>query len=214
MDLSSFIETESLIKGFLKKEWVNIKNKKWVKGTDRQAQLNILSNMVLSKTIGPCVNEHVIPKDGYGGKFKVDGAVLDDEKRPTCIVLNKSLLVSINKNARNSANCTVGEAIGRIAMSDIPTLNKCIFFTLIPRKTFVLGKCLTVKHVENTKFIDIPNLGDILNPSKVKVKFYMIKVIYDLPERMINEKTLDILEGEEIVIQNIPDIINQIGAIK
>ena len=80
--------------------------------------------------------------DAFGGTFTVDIALMEDGKLHTA-VLCKSINSNINKNIKNSANTTIGEA-ARLCYSPLPP-EKVVFVTVLPEVAPVFTKDGTVR---------------------------------------------------------------------
>ena len=75
--------------------------------------------------------EYQLPVDGFGGTFKIDIAgFVNGELKVT--ILGKAINSSINKNIKNYANTSVGEAARLMFAPDL-NLEKVLFVSVLPR---------------------------------------------------------------------------------
>lgn len=75
--------------------------------------------------------EYQLPVDGFGGTFDIDIAGFRDGQLKIAI-LGKALNSNINKNVKNYANTSVGEAARLMYAPDI-LLEKVLFVSVLPR---------------------------------------------------------------------------------
>ena len=76
--------------------------------------------------------EYKLPLDAFGGTFDIDIAGFDlDGKLKVCI-LAKAMNSNVNKNIKNYANTTIGEA-ARLAYAPNVELEKILFVSVLPR---------------------------------------------------------------------------------
>lgn len=75
--------------------------------------------------------EYQLPVDGFGGTFDIDIAGFRDGQLKVAI-LGKALNSNINKNIKNYANTSVGEAARLMYAPDI-LLEKVLFVSVLPR---------------------------------------------------------------------------------
>ena len=75
--------------------------------------------------------EYQLPVDGFGGTFDIDIAGFRDSELKVAI-LGKALNSNINKNIKNYANTSVGEAARLMYAPDI-ILEKVLFVSVLPR---------------------------------------------------------------------------------
>ena len=76
--------------------------------------------------------EYSLGCDGYGGTFKVDIAFVDHNGDIKVAILCKALNSNVNKNIKNYANCSVGEA-ARCMYAENPP-DEVFFITVLPRQ--------------------------------------------------------------------------------
>jgi hypothetical protein len=75
--------------------------------------------------------EYQLPVDGFGGTFDIDIAgFMNDELKVA--ILGKALNSNINKNIKNYANTSVGEAARLMFAPDIE-MEKVLFVSVLPR---------------------------------------------------------------------------------
>jgi hypothetical protein len=87
--------------------------------------------------------EYQLPVDGFGGTFKIDIAgFVNGELKVT--ILGKAINSSINKNIKNYANTSVGEAARLMFAPDIE-LEKVLFVSVLPRVAPRFNKAGEVK---------------------------------------------------------------------
>ena len=75
--------------------------------------------------------EYQLPVDGFGGTFDIDIAGFRDGQLKVAI-LGKALNSNINKNIKNYANTSVGEAARLMFAPDV-NLEKVLFVSVLPR---------------------------------------------------------------------------------
>ena len=75
--------------------------------------------------------EYQLPVDGFGGTFDIDIAGFRDGQLKVAI-LGKALNSNINKNIKNYANTSVGEAARLMFAPDL-NLEKVLFISVLPR---------------------------------------------------------------------------------
>ncbi len=75
--------------------------------------------------------EYQLPVDGFGGTFDIDIAGFDNGELKVAI-LGKALNSNINKNIKNYANTSVGEAARLMFAPDL-NLEKVLFISVLPR---------------------------------------------------------------------------------
>ena len=75
--------------------------------------------------------EYQLPVDGFGGTFDIDIAGFVDGELKVAI-LGKALNSNINKNIKNYANTSVGEA-ARLMFAPNLNLEKVLFVSVLPR---------------------------------------------------------------------------------
>ena len=76
--------------------------------------------------------EYRLPLDAFGGTFDIDIAGFDDEGNLKVCILAKAMNSSVNKNIKNFANTSIGEA-ARLAFAPDLSLEKILFVSLFPR---------------------------------------------------------------------------------
>lgn len=75
--------------------------------------------------------EYMLPEDGFGGTFDVDIAGFVGGQLKV-VILGKALNSNINKNVKNYANTSVGEA-ARLMFAPGLNLEKVLFISVLPR---------------------------------------------------------------------------------
>lgn len=118
------------ISDFLKKSFQNIRSSK---RTDE------LHKVILDEVVNQMPEwaeydwefEYQLPVDGFGGTFDIDIAgFLNGELKVA--ILSKSLNSNVNKNIKNYANTTVGEA-ARLMFAPNLNLEKVLFISILPK---------------------------------------------------------------------------------
>lgn len=75
--------------------------------------------------------EYQLPVDGFGGTFDIDIAGFRDGELKVAI-LGKAINSNVNKNIKNYANTSIGEA-ARIMYAPDVIMEKVLFVTVLPR---------------------------------------------------------------------------------
>lgn len=124
--------------------------------------------------------EWILRKDGIGGTFKIDIVGLKNGK-PTIFLLCKSINSSFAKNAKNYANCMIGE-MHRIMDSDIISPELLLFVNIYPRFVPVFdgkGNVKIYDDVEKSK-----SRAKIENVMKkyYKNKVFEVNISYDIED--------------------------------
>jgi hypothetical protein len=76
--------------------------------------------------------EYQLPVDGFGGTFDIDIAGFDAEGNLKVAILGKAINSNVNKNIKNYANTSIGEA-ARIMYAPNIDMEKVLFVTVLPR---------------------------------------------------------------------------------
>ena len=76
--------------------------------------------------------EYKLPIDAFGGTFDIDIAGFNDKNELKVCILAKAINSNVNKNIKNYANTTIGEA-ARLALAPYQQLEKIMFVSLYPR---------------------------------------------------------------------------------
>ena len=76
--------------------------------------------------------EYQLPVDGFGGTFDIDIAGFDSEDNLKVAILGKAINSNVNKNIKNYANTSIGEA-ARIMFAPGVEMEKVLFVTVLPR---------------------------------------------------------------------------------
>ena len=87
--------------------------------------------------------EYQLPVDGFGGTFDIDIAAFDSEGHLTVAILAKAINSNVNKNIKNYANTSIGEAArlwfapnpvdGETIVGNCCPLEKILFVSVLPR---------------------------------------------------------------------------------
>tara|TARA_B100001996_G_scaffold9639_1_gene8142 strand:+ start:676 stop:1266 length:591 start_codon:yes stop_codon:yes gene_type:complete len=76
--------------------------------------------------------EYKLPVDAFGGTFDIDIAGFDVDGNLKVCILAKAMNSNVNKNIKNYANTTIGEA-ARLAFAPDIELEKILFVSVLPR---------------------------------------------------------------------------------
>ena len=76
--------------------------------------------------------EYQLPVDGFGGTFDIDIAGFDSDGNLKVAILGKAINSNVNKNIKNYANTTIGEA-ARIMYAPNIDVEKVLFVSVLPR---------------------------------------------------------------------------------
>ena len=76
--------------------------------------------------------EYKLPLDAFGGTFDIDIAGFNDNNELKVCILAKAMNSNVNKNIKNYANTTIGEA-ARLAYAPNINLEKILFVSVLPR---------------------------------------------------------------------------------
>ena len=150
--------------------------------------------------------EYEIPHDGYLGTFNLDIAFVGPEGDIEVAILVKACNSNVNKNIKNYANTSVGEAARCMFAIDPP--KQVFFVTLLPRKAPRFSTAGEVNGIDNvqsalSRTSIQPVLSNIYGGAVKNIYlFYDIVDISDMKERNefmnIQFENLDELEYEFI----------------
>ena len=76
--------------------------------------------------------EYRLPVDGFGGTFDIDIAGFDSNGVLKVAILAKAINSNVNKNIKNYANTTIGEA-ARLCYAPGVDLERVLFVSVLPR---------------------------------------------------------------------------------
>ncbi len=76
--------------------------------------------------------EYKLPLDAFGGTFDIDIAGFNSDGELKVCILAKAMNSNVNKNIKNYANTTIGEA-ARLAFAPDLSLEKILFVSVLPR---------------------------------------------------------------------------------
>ena len=142
--------------------------------------------------------EYKLPLDAFGGTFDIDIAGFDADGNLVVCILAKAMNSNVNKNIKNYANTTIGEA-ARIAFAPDVKLEKILFVSVLPRvaprfkKDGTVGGFDDVISAKNRTKIDgvlRQQYGDL-----VELK----DIFFDIAD-VRNKKTKD--EFNDIIVEN------------
>ena len=146
--------------------------------------------------------EYKLPLDAFGGTFDIDIAGFDlDGKLKVCI-LAKAMNSNVNKNIKNYANTTIGEA-ARLAYAPNVELEKILFVSVLPRVAPRFKKDGTV-----SGFDDVISAKNRTKIDGVLKKQYgelvgLLDVFFDI-NNVKNKNTKD--DFNSIMIENLSDL--------
>lgn len=77
--------------------------------------------------------EYKLKKDAFGGTFDIDIAGFDDDGDIRVAILAKAINSNVNKNIKNYANTTIGEAARLYYAPNCNSIEKILFVSVLPR---------------------------------------------------------------------------------
>ena len=77
--------------------------------------------------------EQRLKNDAFGGTFDLDMVGYDSEGNIKVVILDKAYQSSVNKNIKNYANTTIGEAARLYYAPECNSIEKIIFVSVLPR---------------------------------------------------------------------------------
>lgn len=77
--------------------------------------------------------EFQLPRDAFGGTFDIDIAGFDDDGDLRVAILAKAINSNVNKNIKNYANTTIGEAARLYYSPSLQNIEKVLFVSVLPR---------------------------------------------------------------------------------
>ena len=146
--------------------------------------------------------EYKLPVDAFGGTFDIDIAGFKNSGELKVCILAKAMNSNVNKNIKNYANTTIGEA-ARLAFAPNINLEKILFVSVLPRvaprfkKDGTVGGFDDVISAKNRTKIDgvlQQQYGDL-----VQLK----DVFFDIAD-VRNKKTKD--EFTDIIVENLDEL--------
>ena len=146
--------------------------------------------------------EYKLPVDAFGGTFDIDIAGFDVDGNLKVCILAKAMNSNVNKNIKNYANTTIGEA-ARLAFAPDIELEKILFVSVLPRvaprfkKDGTVGGFDDVISAKNRTKIDgvlQQQYGDL-----VELK----DIFFDIAD-VRNKKTKD--EFTDIIVENLDEL--------
>ena len=146
--------------------------------------------------------EYKLPLDAFGGTFDIDIAGFDLDGNLKVCILAKAINSNVNKNIKNYANTTIGEA-ARIAYAPNVKLEKILFVSVLPRvaprfkKDGTVGGFDDVISAKNRTKID-----GVLNKQYGEL-VGLLDVFFDI-NNVKNKNTKD--DFNTIMIENLTDI--------
>ena len=143
--------------------------------------------------------EYKLPLDAFGGTFDIDIAGFNDNNELKVCILAKAMNSNVNKNIKNYANTTIGEA-ARLAYAPDIELEKILFVSVLPRvaprfkKDGTVGGFDDVISAKNRTKID----GVLRQQYNELVE--LKDIFFDIND-LRNKKTKD--EFNDIIVENI-----------
>ena len=143
--------------------------------------------------------EYKLPVDAFGGTFDIDIAGFDVDGNLKVCILAKAMNSNVNKNIKNYANTTIGEA-ARLAFAPNINLEKILFVSVLPRvaprfkKDGTVGGFDDVISAKNRTKID----GVLRQQYNELVE--LKDIFFDIND-LRNKKTKD--EFNDIIVENI-----------
>ena len=146
--------------------------------------------------------EYKLPLDAFGGTFDIDIAGFDLDGNLKVCILAKAMNSNVNKNIKNYANTTIGEA-ARLAYAPNVELEKILFVSVLPRVAPRFKKDGTV-----SGFDDVISAKNRTKIDGVLKKQYgelvgLLDVFFDI-NNVKNKNTKD--DFNTIMIENLTDL--------
>ena len=146
--------------------------------------------------------EYKLPLDAFGGTFDIDIAGFDLDGNLKVCILAKAMNSNVNKNIKNYANTTIGEA-ARLAYAPNVELEKILFVSVLPRVAPRFKKDGTV-----SGFDDVISAKNRTKIDGVLKKQYgelvgLLDVFFDI-NNIKNKNTKD--DFNTIMIENLSDL--------
>ena len=146
--------------------------------------------------------EYKLPLDAFGGTFDIDIAGFDLDGNLKVCILAKAMNSNVNKNIKNYANTTIGEA-ARLAYAPNVELEKILFVSVLPRVAPRFKKDGTVGG-----FDDVISAKNRTKIDGVLKKQYgelvgLLDVFFDI-NNVKNKNTKD--DFNTIMIENLTDL--------
>ena len=124
--------------------------------------------------------------DAFGGTFKIDIAGFDTDDNLVVCILDKAMNSNVNKNIKNYANTTIGEA-ARLMYAPSPPKTKVFFISYLPR--------VAPRFNTNGEVVGFDDVVGAKNRTKVdRVLKYQYGYHRDNPDARMVE-TLDLMHG-------------------
>ncbi len=183
---------------FLQTSFQNVRSSK---RTDDLHEV-LLSEILLKNSQWKDLNwkfEYKLPLDAFGGTFDIDIAGFNDNNELKVCILAKAMNSNVNKNIKNYANTTIGEA-ARLAYAPNINLEKILFVSVLPRvaprfkKDGTVGGFDDVISAKNRTKID----GVLRQQYNELVE--LKDIFFDIND-LRNKKTKD--EFNDIIVENI-----------
>jgi len=147
--------------------------------------------------------EYKLPVDAFGGTFDIDIAGFDIEGNLKVCILAKAMNSNVNKNIKNYANTTIGEA-ARLAFAPDIELEKILFVSVLPRVAPRFKKDGRVEGFDDV--ISAKNrtkIGGVLEQQYGGL-VELIDVFFDIGD-VRNKKTKS--EFSDIIVENLGELV-------
>ena len=168
MDIST---TDNMIFNFLETSFQNVRSSKRTDQLHDALLTQFLETYPELKSLH-WRQEYKLQKDAFGGTFDIDIVGLDDNGYIKYAILAKAINSNVNKNIKNYANTTIGEA-SRLFYAPIvkEKIENILFFSLVPRTAPRFNK-----KGEVVGFDDVKSAKDRTNIKPVLKRQYGNKV--------------------------------------
>jgi len=142
--------------------------------------------------------EYQLPVDGFGGTFDIDIALFNKGELKVAI-LAKAINSNVNKNIKNYANTTIGEA-ARIMFAPNIEMEKVLFVSILPRVAPRFNK-----EGEVQGFDDVVGAKNRTKVSDILKKQYndsveSLDIYYDISglKQMTNKEEFDVIQIDNL----------------
>lgn len=146
--------------------------------------------------------EYKLQRDAFGGTFDIDIAGFKNCGELKVCILAKAMNSNVNKNIKNYANTTIGEA-ARLAFAPNINLEKILFVSVLPRVAPRFKKDGTVGGFDDV--ISAKNRTKIDGVLKQQYSnlVQVIDLFFDIAD-VRNKKTKD--EFADIIVENLDEL--------
>ena len=186
---------------FLKTSFLNVRSPKRTKKFHK-VLLDEVLNSNLAWAEYDWQYEYKLPVDGFSGTFEIDiaGFVNGELK---VVILDKAINSSINKNIKNFANTSVGEA-ARLMFAPNLNLEKVLFISVLPRICPRFNKKGDVKGFDDVlKAKERTKINHVLE-AQYSNKVQSIDLFYDIQDvkNKVTKKDFD-----AIIVENLDPLV-------